>query len=340
MTPLKQLFTKTQRIVRDISLKLNKEVHFEMSGEDTEIDRSLVEILSDPLMHMIRNSMDHGIEHAEVRRAKAKPERGHIKLMASQEGGRVLVRIQDDGGGIDREKIIAKAIKNNLLSASVDTSKMTDREVFEFLCLPGFSTAEKVTDLSGRGVGLDVVKSNIDRIRGTLEIESVLGVGTTFIISLPLTTSIIDGILLEINDSLYVLPISVVREILTLDISKITVLSHGDLVLSHRAESFPLIYLPSLLDSESKNKSVKNKSAILLIEVGPKIIGIVVGKVLGQTQVVLKSLGQTFHTGMGIAGGAIMGDGRVALVLDPIGLCGYFEKKKNNFKLSILDEAA
>lgn len=340
MTPLKQLFIKTQRIVRDVSIKLNKDVHFEMTGEDTEIDRTLVEILSDPLMHMIRNAMDHGIESTEVRKKNGKPERGSIKLSASQEGGRVVVRIQDDGRGIDREKILSKALKNNLISANTDTAKMTDRQVFELLCAPGFSTAEVVTDLSGRGVGLDVVRSNIEKMRGTLEIQSTLGKGTTFVVSLPLTTSITEGILLEIGNNIYILPIGGVKEILSLEIKNIVPLSGGDLVLSHRDHVYPIIHLPCLLENSCDKESINDESTVVLIEAGANIVGIIVDRVLGQTQVVLKSLGETFRNDKGIAGGAIMGDGRVALVLDPIGLCEHFEEKKYEIKINFLNEAA
>jgi two-component system, chemotaxis family, sensor kinase CheA len=327
MTPLKQLFVRVQRVAREVSAKLNKVVEIEAIGVETEIDRAMVDMLSDPLLHIIRNSVDHGIEATDQRVLSGKPTTGKIQVKAAHEGGRVVLRIKDDGKGMDRQKIIQKAIENKLVKNQEEAAPLSDNDVFMFICAPGFSTAEKVTDVSGRGVGMDVVRSNIEKMRGTLEIESQPGKGTTIVISLPLTLSITDGMILETNGRYFVLPVGGIRELLILDTTKILDLGKNEFVLNHRGRVISLIDIGFFLAKGQSRTVIKDGNMVILVEAGNQQIGLIVERVVGQAQVVLKSLGPFFRTDYGIVGGAVMGDGHVALVLDPVGLRQFVGKK-------------
>ncbi len=317
MTPLKGMFLKTQRIIRDLSVKLGKPVDFHMSGEDTEIDRTMVELLSDPLMHMVRNSLDHGIEKVSTRRERGKQDKGIIHLSAQQIGGRIVVKIQDDGNGIPRDRILGKAIEKGLVPENMDPSTLTDSQVFNFIFAPGFSTAEAVTDVSGRGVGMDVVKTNIEKLKGTIEIESQDGQGSVFSISIPLTTSITDGMIVEVGTQLYLLPIETIRELVNIKAGSVVRMSNGVEVLNHRETIMPTLDLESLLHSRAIDDQTERGKTMLLVDTGRQTVALRVSRVLGQAQVVLKPLGPNFSQTKGIAGAAILGDGKVALVLDP-----------------------
>ncbi len=323
MTPLKSLFLKTQRIVRDLSVKLGKPIEFVMDGEETEIDRTMVELLSDPLMHIARNSLDHGIEPAERRRSLGKAERGTILLSARMEGGRILIQIRDDGGGIDREKVLKKALDRGLLPPGESPERMEDSRVFDLIFLPGFSTAEQVTELSGRGVGMDVVKSNIEKLKGTISIDSKLGNGTCITISIPLPTSIADGLAVQIGGRPYVIPMDSIRELVHLSDSSMILANTGTgtASLHHRDRIYPILPLKRILNrrrlESDMEDSTYNGRMAALVETNGKVVALETERVIGQTQVVLKPLSKGFSRVAGLSGAAILGDGTVALVLDP-----------------------
>jgi len=322
MTPLKTLFLKVQRVIRDLSVKLGKPVEFSFSGDETELDRTMLEVLTDPLIHLARNAVDHGVENPEVRAASGKPATARVSLVARQANGRVVIEITDDGGGISKEKVLAHAKKKGVVAQDLELASLSDREVFEMIFLPGFSTAEKVTDVSGRGVGLDVVKSNIEKIRGSIEIESRPGLGSVFRLSLPFTTAITDGLLTSLAEQRYILPLNGVREIVRLDDKVSTHLNEGAKVIDIRGQHLPLIDLDQLLGRAraARTSSNKESGAAIIVEHFNHRFAMRVDQVLGQTQVVVKGLGQHFDSGSGVSGGAILGDGCVSLVLDLDGL--------------------
>ncbi len=323
MTPLKTQFLKVQRIVRDLSIKLEKPVEFRMSGEETEIDRTMVELLSDPIMHIVRNSVDHGVESAQLRREKGKPEKGQITLSASQAGGRVLVRIQDDGGGINRKRVLAKAIEKGLIAPGRDPARMSDREICGLIFTPGFSTAEQLTEVSGRGVGMDVVKTNIEKLKGTVEVESKEGAGTCITLSIPLTTSVTDGMVVQYGGRTFVLPMENIRELLTVRRSDLIETYPGTFGVRYRERVIAKADLLALVrDVTFEKRSEHDECIHVVVESGGSIAAFEIDQIVGQTQVVLKALDKTFSSTRGVAGAAILGDGRVALVLDPSELLG------------------
>lgn len=337
MTPLKQLFLKTQRVIRDLSIKLGKPVEFKMTGEDTEIDRTMVELLGDPLMHIARNSLDHGLEKVDLRRTRGKAEKGVIQLSAHQVGGRVVVKIKDDGGGIRKDKILEKAIERGLVPAGTTAASLSDKQVYNFIFAPGFSTAEKVTDVSGRGVGMDVVKTNIEKLKGTIDVETAEGQGTCLTISIPLTTSITDGMIVKIQGQPYIIPMDCIRELVNLTGSSLIDMRAGDLVWNHRGHIYPMINLQKFLATVSvtgsplqQKDSTVSSGMVVLVEAGNRLVAMTVDGVLGQTQVVLKPMGESFKSSDGVAGAAILGDGRVALVLDPQGLASCFVRSQSD----------
>lgn len=317
MTPLKSLFLKTQRVVRDLSVKLGKPVEFEMSGEDTEIDRTMVELLADPLMHLARNALDHGVEKPSIRKSKGKSEEGRICLTARQLGGRIQVTIEDDGGGVDHARILKKAFEKGLVSPERKPESFEPREIYQFMFAPGFSTAEVVSDVSGRGVGMDVVKTNVEKLKGTIDIHSAAGKGTSFVISIPLTTSITDGMQVRSAGQPYILPLEGIRELVDLDSEALTETHGGGKILNVRGKLLPVLELDRLLGfADSRKVGLEAQSTIVVVECGGELFAIQVEAILGQVQVVLKALGEYFSASRGVAGAAIMGDGKVALVLD------------------------
>lgn len=335
MTPLKSLFIKIQRIVRDVSLTLNKPVDLQLMGEETEVERTVFELLGDPLVHLVRNAMDHGVEKPEVRAQAGKPATAKVTVSAKQTGGSVTIEIVDDGGGINRERVLKKAIEKKLIPSGVDPQSIPDEQVFQFIFAPGFSTAEKVSDLSGRGVGLDVVKSNLEKINGKIDIKSKLGQGTTFRLSIPLSTAITDGIVVAIEGAKYILPIYSIREIVQAVPKDYTVLSRAGKVVKIREVLLPVIDISKTIGkinwdqlSSYKYESQKDKESLrarreetmlIIIESIYGMMALPVSEVLGQAQVVVKPLstGQTIPE---IAGAAILGDGRTVLILDPTAL--------------------
>lgn len=332
MTPLKSMFIKIQRIVRDVSLSLDKPVDLQLIGEETEVERTVFELLGDPLVHLVRNSMDHGVEKKEVRQERGKPLTAKVVVSAKQSGGNVIIEIIDDGGGINREKVLSKAIDRGFVPAGVDPSTIPDEQVFQFIFYPGFSTAEKISDLSGRGVGLDVVKSNLDKINGKINIFSKAGQGTTFRLTIPLSTAITDGIIVALDGARYILPIHSIREIVRVLPQDYTQISGAGKVASIRGHLLPVIDVSKTLGSinwtlnkrdgqltqrrENSLSARREETMLVIIESMTGQMAFPVDDVLGQAQVVVKPIttGQDIPE---VAGAAILGDGRTVLILEP-----------------------
>jgi two-component system chemotaxis sensor kinase CheA len=335
MTPLKSLFLKIQRIVRDVSLTLNKPVDLQLIGEETEVERTVFELLGDPLVHLVRNAMDHGIEKPETRLEKGKPAQAKVVVSAKQTGGTVTIEIVDDGGGINRERVLQKAIEKKLIPHGVDPQSMPDEQVFQFIFAPGFSTAEKVSDLSGRGVGLDVVRSNLEKINGKIDIKSKMGVGTTFRLSIPLSTAITDGIVVAIEGAKYILPIYSIREIVRAVPKDYTHLSNAGKVVKIREVLLPVIDIRKTIgkinwdqiknmkyhahDEKDSLRARREETMLVIIESMHGMMALPVDEVIGQAQVVVKPIAAG-HDIPEVAGAAILGDGRTVLILDPSAL--------------------
>jgi two-component system, chemotaxis family, sensor kinase CheA len=313
MVSMKGTFQKMQRIVRDTSAALEKEIQFKMVGEDSEIDKTVADQISDPLVHLIRNACDHGLESTEDREAKGKLRAGTIQLSAYQKGGSMVIEVSDDGKGLNVDVIRAKAIEKKIITAN---QNLSDSEIHNLIFHAGFSTKAQVTDLSGRGVGLDVVRTNVEALKGTIQIETALGKGTTFRIILPLTLAIIDGMVLRINnDERYVLPTSQVVEVVQPNSADVGRISGKDDVLLLRGETLPLFRLQSML-SRDKSKKDDTNSVAIIGRSGMKRFALLTDEILGKQQIVIKQLGNDIGRIRGIAGGAILGDGRAALILD------------------------
>jgi two-component system, chemotaxis family, sensor kinase CheA len=312
MVPIGRSFQKMTRLVRDLATQQQKQVQLVVEGEETELDRNIVEELSDPLVHMIRNSVDHGIELPAARVAQGKPALGTIRLSASHQRGGIVISIQDDGKGLDRERILAKARERGLVRPNVT---LTEPEIFALIFAPGFSTAEIVTDVSGRGVGMDVVRRNIERLRGKVEIQSVAGQGTTFTIVLPLTLAIIDGMLVGVGDDRYIIPTLSVRESFRPRPGMVTTVHERGEVVSVRGRLTPLLRLGQHLGTPGRAVDPTD-GIIVVVESGDAARGLLVDELLGKQEVVIKTLGETFRKQDLLAGAAILGDGRVGLILD------------------------
>ncbi|MCE3010979.1 MAG: chemotaxis protein CheA, partial [Proteobacteria bacterium] len=311
MVPIKPTFQKMQRIVRDTAQALGKEIQFHLSGEDTELDKTVLEKINDPLVHLIRNSVDHGIESAEEREKAGKTRTGHVYLNAYQHSGRLIIEVKDDGGGINPEKIRQKALEKGIIRSS---AQMSDKECVQLIFAPSFSTKEKVTDVSGRGVGMDVVKTNIEQLQGEISIDSKVGVGSTFRISLPLTLAIIDGMVVKCGDEKFVIPLSQVHESLKPsgeDLKQTTGL--GEILLL-RGENLPLYKLGTLLSR--KVISASEDMIAIVVRSGGDPFAILVDDIIGQFQVVIKQLGPELSHLKGVSGSTILGDGKPALIVE------------------------
>jgi two-component system chemotaxis sensor kinase CheA len=312
MVPIGLAFRRMVRLARDLSRKAGKQVEVEITGEDTELDRTIVEELADPLVHMVRNSLDHGIEPPDERRAQGKPPTGRLCLRASHQAGYILIEVADDGRGIDRKRVLAKARERGLIA---DGAPLSDSEVFNLIFEPGFSTAERVTDISGRGVGMDVVRKQIQKLRGRIEIQSRPGQGTTFLLKLPLTLAIIDGLVVSVGRERYIVPLFGVRETFRPKPEMIsTVLGRGEVALV-RGELLPVVRLYQRFGVQPRTKDPA-QAVIIVAESGNRVYCLMVDDFIGKQEVVIRSLGETLKNIPGVAGGAILGDGRVGLVLD------------------------
>ncbi len=312
MVPIRRTFQKMTRLVRDLAAQQDKQVQLVTDGEETELDRNIVEELSDPLVHMIRNAIDHGIELPAARGSQGKPALGTIRLSASHQRGGIVIAIQDDGKGLDRDRLLAKARERGLIKPD---AVLTEEETFALIFAPGFSTAEKVTDVSGRGVGMDVVRRNIEKLRGKVEIRSVAGQGTTFTIVLPLTLAIIDGMLVGVGDDRYIIPTLAVRESFRPRPGMVTTVHERGEVVSVRGRLTPLLRLGQHLGTPGRAVD-PTEGIIVVVESGDAARGVLVDKLLGKQEVVIKTLGETFRRQELLAGAAILGDGRVGLILD------------------------
>ncbi len=319
MVPLTNTFQKMNRIVFDVSRKLGKEIDFVMVGEQTEVDKNIIEHISDPLMHIVRNSVDHGIESKEARLESGKPERGKVTLSAKTEAGKVWISVEDDGTGLDREKIIAKARKQGLLDETKPDSAYSDKEVYQFITLPGFSTNEQVTEYSGRGVGMDVVIQNIQTIGGTLEIESKPGLGSTMILKIPLTLAIIDGIVMEVGGSSFVMETGVIKQFIRVKDDMMIHEPNGDEYIMIRGEAYPVLRLGRWYGLEKYEEDVEN-GIMMILEVEEKKICLMVDKLVGEREIVVKPIPSYIKKVKGLSGCTQLGDGSIALILDAAGL--------------------
>ena len=326
MVPIETVFRKFPRLVRDIAASLNKEVDLVLLGEDTELDKTMVELIGDPLVHLVRNSLDHAIEVPEVREQAGKPRRGTIRLEARQEGDQIVIIIDDDGAGMDPERIGRKALEKRLVTPERLRS-LNVREILDFIFLPGFSTAEQTTDLSGRGVGMDVVRTNLKKLNGSVGIESHLGRGTTVKLRLPLTLAILPVLLVQVVEEVYALPLRSVVETAQVDPKHVHCVE-GSEVLCLRGQTLPLLRLEQLfptgpaLRGSASNQSPENDEGqkVVILGVAERRIALLVDRLLGQESTVIKPLGSYLHGCSSLAGATIGGDGRVRLVLDPAGL--------------------
>lgn len=324
LVPIETMLTRFQRLVRDLSKDQNKNVDFSAEGVDTELDKTIIESLTDPLLHILRNSIDHGIEPAELRKKLNKPEKGKILLKAFYSGANVIIQISDDGAGIDPVKIKNKAIQKGLISKDTE---LTKKEILDLTFMPGFSTAENITDVSGRGVGMDVVKRKLAEIRGEVEIDSEVNVGTTLTIKLPLTLSIIDGLLVKIDKNHYIIPLNAVDKIYATEHKNVVNTYNNMIILD--GDQIPFYYLREEFDFPEGTQDIEQ---IIVVSYADQKIGLVVDDVVGEYQAVLKSLGKLYKQQEIISGATILGDGTVALVMDPNKIIAQFSKETTEDK--------
>lgn len=313
MVPLESVVNRFPRMIRDLSKKLNKKMELYISGEDTELDRTVIDEIGDPLLHLLRNAADHGLETNEERAALGKPETGSIILNAFQEGNNVVIEVKDDGKGIDAEKIKAKAIAKGTITAEQGEA-MSDKEIIDLLFRPSFSTAEKISDVSGRGVGLDVVKTKIESLGGDVEVRTTLGQGSNFIIRLPLTLAIIQSLMVELGTEKYAIPLGSIQTIEDVPVSEVKYVQTKE-VINLRGTVIPLIRLNEVLDVESVKAQDENLTVVIVTK-GDKLAGFVVDNLIGQQEIVIKSIGKYINNSKMISGATILGDGEVALILD------------------------
>lgn len=313
MVPIESVVNKFPRMIRDLSRKLGKKMELYMTGEDTELDRTVVDQIGDPLQHLLRNSADHGLEDNATRVERGKPEVGSIFLKAFQEGNNVIIEVGDDGNGIDVAAVRDKAIERGVITAE-QAENMTRKEFINLLFLPSFSMAKKITDISGRGVGLDVVKSNIEALGGDVEVHTKLGEGTTFIVRLPLTLAIIQALMVEIRDEKYAIALGSISNIESIPVNEIKYVQAQE-VIHLRGAVIPLIRLDQVLDMEEKQEEPENLT-VVIVKKGDSLAGLVVDNLIGQQEIVIKSLGKYINNNKIISGATILGDGEVALILD------------------------
>ena len=313
MVPIESVVNKFPRMIRDLSRTLNKKMELVMTGEDTELDRTVVDQIGDPLQHLLRNSADHGLEDTALRAERGKSETGHIFLNAYQEGNNVIIQVGDDGNGIDTDAVKQKAIERGIITAE-QAESMTQKEIVNLLFLPSFSMAKKITDISGRGVGLDVVKSGIEQLGGDVEVRTKLGEGTTFTVRLPLTLAIIQALMVEVRDEKYAISLSSISNIESIPVTDIKYVQAKE-VIHLRGSVIPLVRLDQVLDMEPMEKDPENLT-VVIVKRGDSQIGLVVDNLIGQQEIVIKSLGKYINGNKLISGATILGDGEVALILD------------------------
>ncbi|WP_289028086.1 chemotaxis protein CheA [uncultured Paraglaciecola sp.] len=325
MQPIKKVFGRFPRVVRDLARTLKKEITLELEGEETDLDKNLVEALADPLVHLVRNSVDHGIEMPDERKAAGKPTLGTVKLSASQEGDHILLSIVDDGKGMDPDKLKEIAISRGVLDADA-AARMTDVEAFNLIFAPGFSTKTEISEVSGRGVGMDVVKTKINQLNGTVSIDSQMGVGTTLEIKVPLTLAILPTLMIVIGEQTFALPLGSVNEIINMDVEKTNTVD-GQLTMIVRSKAIPLFYLGEWLNRSNAGFD-KSKGHVVVVQIGTQQLGFVVDALIGQEEVVIKPLDELLQGTPGMAGATITSDGGIALILDIPGLLKRYAAKK------------
>lgn len=314
MVPVETVFNRFPKMVRQLSRDLHKKIHLEIIGAETELDRTVIDEIGDPLVHLIRNSLDHGIESPEVRLAAGKPEEGRVELRAYHSGNHVFIEIEDDGAGINKERVLSKAIEKGIVTEE-SASKLTDNQVNELILASGFSTAEVLSDISGRGVGLDVVKSTIESLGGNITIESEEGKGSLFSVQLPLTLSIISVMLIEVDQEVYAIPLSSIIE--TSIIRKSDIMNaHNQKVIDFRGKVVPLVFLEEIFEVPRSEPADDEFHSIVIVRKGDKMAGLVVDSFIGQQEIVLKSLGNYLTNVFAISGATILGNGQVALIID------------------------
>ena len=313
MVPIESVVNKFPRMIRDLSRKLNKSMELYMSGEDTELDRTVVDQIGDPLQHLLRNSADHGLESAEVRKQRGKPEKGAIYLNAFQEGNNVIIEVSDDGNGIDTEKVKEKAVERGVITPE-QAENMSQKEIINLLFIPSFSMAKQITDISGRGVGLDVVRSNIEALGGDVEVSSTLGEGSKFTVRLPLTLAIIQALMVEIRQEKYAIALGSIQNIEDIPVKDIRYVEAKE-VIHLRGMVIPLIRMDKILDIEPLEEDPESLT-VVIVKKGDKYAGLVVDNLIGQQEIVIKSLGKFIKNNKIISGATILGDGEVALILD------------------------
>ena len=326
MLPISFVFSRFPRMVHDLSQKLGKKINFEMYGEQTELDKTVMEKIGDPLVHLVRNSIDHGIESPELRKQAGKPEVGNVRLNAFHKGGNILIEISDDGAGLNKERILSKAREKGLIE---DGCQLSEEKTFELLFQPGFSTAETVSDVSGRGVGMDVVRRNIRELGGNIEISSAEGHGTTFTIRLPLTLAILDGQLVRIGRETYIIPLISIIESLLIVPENINSIASSSEVYKLRNDYIPILRTHELFGTRADSDNIEEGLLVVIEGEGQKV-GLYVDELLGQQQVVIKSLETNYQRVDGISGATILGNGTVALILDVEGLIGMARKPDRN----------
>jgi two-component system chemotaxis sensor kinase CheA len=314
MQPIRKVLGKFPRMVRDLSRKMGKEVRLELSGEETELDKSVIEEIGDPLVHIIRNAIDHGLESPEERQASGKPAEGVVRIGAYQEGNSIVIEVSDDGKGINVERVKQKAIERRLISGA-DADRMSEGELVNLIFLPGFSTAEKITDVSGRGVGMDVVRTNINKINGSVEVRTTPGAGSTFIIRLPLTIAIIQALMVTIGAEVYAIPLQTVVETVKITREEVKTLSGSD-VLNLRDQVLPLLRLRDEFKVPDTDSADPSRCYVVVVQLGSRLLGLVVDRLPYQEEVVIKSMGPLLSGIRGMAGATITGDGKVVLILD------------------------
>jgi two-component system chemotaxis sensor kinase CheA len=325
MQPIKKVFGRFPRVVRDLARTLKKEITLELEGEETDLDKNLVEALADPLVHLVRNSVDHGIEMPEDRKAAGKPTMGTVKLSASQEGDHILLSIVDDGKGMDPDKLKEIAVSRGVMDADA-AARMTDVEAFNLIFAPGFSTKTEISEVSGRGVGMDVVKTKINQLNGTVNINSKMGVGTTLEIKVPLTLAILPTLMIIIGEQTFALPLGSVNEIINLDMKKTNTVD-SQLTMIVRSKAIPLFYLGEWL-ARGEVKIDKTKGHVVVVQIGTQQLGFVVDALIGQEEVVIKPLDELLQGTPGMAGATITSDGGIALILDVPGLLKRYAARK------------
>jgi two-component system chemotaxis sensor kinase CheA len=330
MVPIEQVFDRFPRMVRDLSKKLNKKINLVVEGKETEMDRTVIDEIGDPMVHLIRNSIDHGIESPEERMAKGKPEAGTITLVARHEGNNVIIEVKDDGKGVDPSIIGRLAVERGLFNTE-QISKMPPEEIIKIIFLPGFSTASVVSDLSGRGVGMDAVKAKLEDLNGQLDIESKVGEGSRVIIKLPLTLAILPALMVKVGREMFAIPLASVQETMDITKSDINIVQHQEVTLL-RGDVLPIIRLRNVLGvptTDEENRAIEAKEeeiSIVVCSSGEKRAGFMVDELLGQQEIVIKSLGNLLGGLPGIMGATMRGDGSIALILD---IPSFFQKGQN-----------